>query len=58
LSFTASGEQITLSHRAFDRKIFAAGATRAAAWLVGRPPGLYGIDEMLGQRPARERDRQ
>ncbi len=58
LSFTALGEQITLSHRAFDRNIFAAGAMRAAAWLVGRPPGLYGIDEMLDLRPAREHNRQ
>lgn len=58
LSFTAAGEQITLSHRAFDRKIFAAGAVRAASWLAGRPPGLYGIDEMLGFRPARDQDEQ
>jgi 4-hydroxy-tetrahydrodipicolinate reductase len=56
LSFTAASEQITLSHRAFDRRIFAAGAVKAAAWLAGRPPGLYGIDEMLGSQPAREQD--
>ncbi|UZF90876.1 4-hydroxy-tetrahydrodipicolinate reductase [Bosea sp. NBC_00550] len=56
LSFTAAGEQITLSHRAFDRGIFAAGAVRTASWLAGRPPGLYGIDKMLGLPPARDKD--
>ena len=25
-----------------------AGAVRAAAWLVGKPPGLYRIEEVLG----------
>jgi 4-hydroxy-tetrahydrodipicolinate reductase len=48
LSFTSAGEQITLAHRAFDRGIFAAGAVRAALWLHGQPPGLYGMPDVLG----------
>jgi 4-hydroxy-tetrahydrodipicolinate reductase len=35
-------------HRATNRAIYANGAVRAARWLVGRPPGLYGMKEVLG----------
>ncbi len=50
LSFTAGNEQISLGHRAFDRRVFAAGALRAARWAQGRPPGLYGMEDVLGLR--------
>jgi 4-hydroxy-tetrahydrodipicolinate reductase len=45
--FTAAGEQITLTHHAFDRRIFADGAVRAALWLAGRPPGRYAMRDLL-----------
>ncbi len=48
LIFAAGDEQVTLTHRAFDRRSFAGGAIRAAIWLQGRPPGLYGMAEVLG----------
>jgi 4-hydroxy-tetrahydrodipicolinate reductase len=48
LSFTAANEQISLTHHAFDRRNFAAGAVRAALWLQGRPPGLYTMKDVLG----------
>lgn len=48
LIFAASGEHITLSHRAFDRHSFAAGAVRAALWVAGRTPGLYAMADVLG----------
>jgi 4-hydroxy-tetrahydrodipicolinate reductase len=48
LIMTAADEQITLTHNAFDRRIFAAGAVRAALWLVGKPPGLYTMADVLG----------
>ncbi len=48
LIFAASDEQVTLSHRAFDRSSFARGAIRAAIWLHGRAPGLYGMADVLG----------
>ncbi len=41
------GERLELSHRALSRDNFAAGAVRAAAWVVGRPPGLYGMRDVL-----------
>ncbi len=48
LSFTSEGERLTLRHEVFDRRVFADGALRAAAWSSGRSPGLYGMDEVLG----------
>ncbi len=50
LSFTAGTEQLALSHRAFDRRVFAAGALQAARWAQDRPPGLYGMEDVLGLR--------
>ncbi len=45
--FALDGERIELTHRATDRLIFARGAVRAAIWAVGRPPGLYGMRDVL-----------
>lgn len=41
-------EIITLGHSARDRAVFARGAIAAALWVRGRPPGLYGMGEVLG----------
>ena len=49
--FTSADEQITLSHRAFDRRIFATGAVRAALWAKGREAGLYSMEDVLGLPP-------
>ena len=46
--FAGLGEQLELTHRATNRGIYSKGAVRAALWLVGRPPGLYGMREVLG----------
>ena len=43
-------ELLELTHRATDPALFARGALRAAAWLVGRPPGLYSLRDVLGLR--------
>ena len=43
----SDGEQIEVSHRAITRGTYAAGALRAARWLVGRAPGLYTMDDVL-----------
>ena len=45
--FTSGNEQITLTHHAFDRRIFADGAVRAALWLAGKPPGRYAMRDLL-----------
>jgi 4-hydroxy-tetrahydrodipicolinate reductase len=44
---TASAEQIVLTHHAFDRRVFATGAVRAALWLARQPAGLYGMRDVL-----------
>jgi 4-hydroxy-tetrahydrodipicolinate reductase len=46
--FAAEDEILTLSHSARDRSLFARGAVEAAAWLSGRPPGLYDMQDVLG----------
>ena len=46
--FIGRGERLELTHRAATRGHFAAGAVRAAEWLLGRPPGLYRIEQVLG----------
>ena len=43
-----SEERITLSHSAENRSIFARGAVRAAEWMIGRTPGRYTMDQVLG----------
>ncbi len=46
--FLAPGERIEIGHRASDRVIFVRGAITAARWLHNRPPGLYGMEDVLG----------
>jgi 4-hydroxy-tetrahydrodipicolinate reductase len=46
--FIGHGERVELTHRAATRGHFAVGAVRAAAWIVGRKPGLYRIEQVLG----------
>jgi 4-hydroxy-tetrahydrodipicolinate reductase len=42
------GERLLLGHTATSRDTFAAGAVRAARWVVGRPPGRYQLAQVLG----------
>jgi 4-hydroxy-tetrahydrodipicolinate reductase len=48
LLFAGTGESLEFVHRATDRMTFAHGALAAARWLVGKPPGLYGMSDVLG----------
>ena len=41
-------EQITLSHRANNRSVFASGAVTAALWAVKQPKGRYDMRDVLG----------
>ncbi len=45
--FGAMGERIEVTHRAHNRDTFAAGALRAARWVVKQPPGLYDMLDVL-----------
>jgi 4-hydroxy-tetrahydrodipicolinate reductase len=46
--FIGMGERIELTHRAHTRDMFARGAIRAAKWVVGKKPGLYDMQDVLG----------
>ena len=48
VTFAGEGERLELTHRAGSRRIFAAGAVRAALWIRGKPPGLYTMKDVLG----------
>jgi 4-hydroxy-tetrahydrodipicolinate reductase len=45
--FSKNFETIELSHRAYDRSVFANGALHAARWVVGKNPGIYGMKDVL-----------
>lgn len=46
--FGMLGETIELRVAATNRDCYAQGALLAAAWLVGKPPGLYSMNDVLG----------
>jgi 4-hydroxy-tetrahydrodipicolinate reductase len=46
--FNGSDERLELTHRASSRGIFARGALRAAQWIIGKSPGLYRMEDVLG----------
>jgi len=46
-------ETLEFCHEALDRQVFADGALRAAEWLVGQEPGLYGMEDLLGAQQHR-----
>ena len=46
--FGGPGERVELTHRAASREIFARGALRAAQWIIGKPPGFYSMQDVLG----------
>ena len=48
VSLTSELEMVTLSHRAFDRSVFAKGAVTAALWTHGQDKGLYSMRDVLG----------
>jgi len=45
--FAGENEMISISHRAFNREIFAAGALKCAKWLPGKSPKLYTMQDYL-----------
>jgi len=48
--FSGPGEQLSLSHRACEREIFARGALTAALWLMSQPPGRYSMRDFIGYK--------
>lgn len=46
--FLGDGEFIELRHYATSRRCFAAGTLEAVRFIIGKPPGLYAMKDMLG----------
>lgn len=46
--FAGNGERIEITHRMSSRSNYAEGSLRAAHFLAGRAPGLYGMADVLG----------
>lgn len=51
ITFTGSGEIITLVHKTDTRLVFAEGAIKAALWLARRRAGLYKMADVLSAKP-------
>jgi 4-hydroxy-tetrahydrodipicolinate reductase len=48
VTFAGAGERLELTHKAASRETFALGALRAARWVIGKRPGLYSMQDVLG----------
>ena len=46
--FAGTGERIEITHESGSRANYAEGSLRAARYLANRPPGLYGMGDVLG----------
>lgn len=49
VDFFGTSERIKISHSAENRSVFAAGALRAAEFLVDQKPGLYSMADVVGE---------
>jgi 4-hydroxy-tetrahydrodipicolinate reductase len=45
--FASNNEVIKLSHQVISRDAYADGALKAAAWIVGKKPGLYSMQDVI-----------
>ncbi|MBQ8287711.1 MAG: 4-hydroxy-tetrahydrodipicolinate reductase [Clostridia bacterium] len=47
--FAGPEEVVTLSHSAGSRSVFASGALRAAAYIIGKPAGMYNMNDVVAE---------
>jgi len=45
--FCGNSERIEIRHQAHTRDLFAVGALKAAKWVIGKPAGLYSMQDVL-----------
>jgi len=45
--FCGNSERIEIKHQAHSRDLFALGALKAAKWVIGKPAGLYSMQDVL-----------
>jgi 4-hydroxy-tetrahydrodipicolinate reductase len=48
LIFAGRSEHVSLTHRSFDRRVYATGAVQAAVWAARQHPGLYSMRQVMG----------
>lgn len=48
--FSGENEMLTISHRAFNRNIFAVGALNCAKWIIGKPARLYSMKDFFDDK--------
>ncbi len=46
--FLGRGERLEITHKALSRENFSRGVLRAVKWVAGKPPGIYGMKDVLG----------
>jgi len=49
LIFAGPDEVIEITHTVYSRMVFAIGALKAAAFVIGKEPGLYDMNSLLGE---------
>lgn len=47
--FLGTSERVKISHSAENRSVFAAGALKAAEFLIGQKSGMYSMDDVVGK---------
>lgn len=47
--FAGNDEVIELRHSAASKEVFAVGSIKAAKFMVGKPAGMYSMDDLVGQ---------
>ena len=52
--FAGPDEIIELKHTAYSRDVFAQGALKAASYLADKPPGKYGMKDLIAQQTGKE----
>jgi 4-hydroxy-tetrahydrodipicolinate reductase len=50
--FAGKDELVEITHAAFSRQVFAAGAIQAARYLAGKPAGFYTMKDMITEHSA------
>ncbi|MDR1551679.1 MAG: 4-hydroxy-tetrahydrodipicolinate reductase [Holosporaceae bacterium] len=52
--FAGENEMLSITHRAFNREVFAVGALRCAHWIIGKIPRLYSMRDYIRSINERE----
>jgi len=47
LLFAGQDETLSITHTAYSKEVFATGALSAAAFMLGKPPGLYDMNDLI-----------